>query len=471
MHLPPVVALWLSVGFVFFLLRRESKEKVKVSRALWIPVLWFWISGSRFVSQWIALGQGFYPLQEEGSPIDAVVFFALIISGLYVLSQRRVTLREFVRNNRWLAIFLLFCLVAILWSDFPFVAVKRWFKILGHPVMALVVLTDPEPHEALRRLLKRSAYFLITFSILFIKYYPQYGRGFDMWTGEGFNQGVTHSKNELGYVCMIFGLFFFWNALQALKIKDRKARRKELFLSVVFLGMIWWLLRESSSATSLTCMLMGICTIMVLGMPFVSKRHVGMYVVVGIIAFAVAESVFGIYGNALQLLGRDATLTDRTAVWHDALQLQPNPILGAGFESFWLGPRLEKLWAKWWWRPLQAHNGYIEVYLNLGFVGLAIFAGLIITTFRKMGADLLRHFQFARLRLAFLLAILVYNFTEATFSGVHLVWTVFYLFAIDYPSVRSLRLKVTGSGKGPLSEPVAARGLNPSNQPSEFRRY
>jgi hypothetical protein len=31
--------------------------------------------------------------------------------------------------------------------------------------------------------------------------------------------------------------------------------------------------------------------------------------------------------------------------------------------------------------------------------------------------------------------ILAYNFTEATFKGVHLVWTVFYLIAIDYPPV------------------------------------
>jgi exopolysaccharide production protein ExoQ len=471
--MPPVVALFLTVAFVCFLLGRESRAKSKVSAALWIPLCWFLISGSRFVSQWLTLGQNFYPIEEEGSPIDAVVFFGLILGGLYVLHQRRVTLREFARNNRWLAIFLLYCLVAILWSDFPFVAAKRWVKILGHPIMALVVLTDPNPEEALVRLLKRSAYFLVPFSILFIKYYPEYGRGFDAWTGMGFNQGVTHNKNELGYDCLILGIFFFWNTLRALKFKDRKARREELFLSIGFLGMIWWLLRLSSSATSLSCILLGISVMLTLGLPFVNKRLVGVYVIAGIIALAIAEPVFGIYSNVIQLLGRDATLTDRTAVWHDALLLQPNPIFGAGFESFWLGDRLVKLWDKWWWRPLQAHNGYIELYLNMGVVGLVVFAGMIIGTFGKIRDDLLKRFHFGRLRMAFLFIILVYNFTEATFTGVHLVWTVFYLIAIDYPRSRNSSGRVIRSGPhvGRTFQSRPAGGFSGGKRTGEFIRH
>ncbi len=431
--MPPLLALCLTLGFIAFLFWRDAREPIAVSPALWIPVCWILITGSRFVSQWLTLGARNFPYPEEGSPVDAIYFFSLMILGVRVLRQRHVTLSEFSRYNRWLVAFLLYCLIAILWSDDPFVAAKRWIKILAHPIMVLVVLTDPNPIEAVKRFLKRAAYVLVPLSIVFIKYYPEYGRGFDSWTGLGFNQGVNLNKNELGYCCMIFGLFFFWNALQAFQIKDRIARRKELILSLVFLGMIWWLLKLASSATSLSCLLIGMATILVLGLRFVNKRHIGIYVVVGILAFAAAEPIFGIYGHVLNILGRDPTLTDRTEVWHDALNLQPDPILGAGFESFWIGKRLQTLWAKWWWRPNQAHNGYIETYLNLGFVGVALLAGLVVGTFQKIRRELLVNFQFGRLRLGFLFMILVYNFTEATFKGVHLVWTVFYLIAIDYP--------------------------------------
>jgi hypothetical protein len=101
----------------------------------------------------------------------------------------------------------------------------------------------------------------------------------------------------------------------------------------------------------------------------------------------------GVYANAVTLLGRNATLTDRTEVWELALRLQPNPILGAGFESFWLGQRLEDLWSKFWGKPNQAHNGYIETYLNLGLIGLVILFAPILATFRKISWDLNHRFE------------------------------------------------------------------------------
>ncbi|MFY9987692.1 MAG: O-antigen ligase family protein [Chthoniobacterales bacterium] len=436
--MPPPLALLLTLAFIFFLFWRETRENSKVSSALWIPLIWLVLTASKFPSQWLSAGAGQSP--EDGSPLDAAVFFGLIVCGAYVLKQRRVSFRDFSRYNVWITVFLAYCLVSILWSDFPFVAFKRWIKVVALPIMALVVLTDPDPKEALRRLLKRTGYVLLPLSLLFIKYFPQYGRGFDAWSGLAFNCGVHNSKNELGCASMILGSFFCWNTLQSLKIRDRR-RGVELLVNVGFFGLACWLLKLSSSATSLVGLVITVSTILVLGLPFVSRRHVTTYVVVGILIFAVAEPMFGIYKGTLGALGRDASLTDRTEVWHDALQLQPDPILGAGFESFWLGPRLEKLWEKWWWRPNQAHDGYIETYLNLGYVGIIILAGMIIGTFRKASRAVVTDFEFGRFRLGILLAIVVYNFTEATFKGVHMVWMIFYLIALDYPLVRSIQAR------------------------------
>lgn len=457
--MPPVVALFLTLGFIFFLFRREAREPFRSSRALWIPLTWFLICGSRFPTQWlmmigIPVSDGSL---EEGSPLDALVFFALIIGGYYILTQRRVTISSFSHHNRWLVLFLLYCFIAILWSDFPFVALKRWVKILGHPIMALIVLTESDPIEAVRRLLKRTAYVLVPLSILLIKYYPQYGRGWDPWTGIAFNSGVGHNKNELGYVCLICGLFFFWNGLYARTMKDRKSRRKELILSIGFFGLICWLLKLASSATALSTMVIGIATMLVVALPVVSRRHLGAYVIIGILVFAIAEPMFGIYAHVLKLLNRNPTLTDRTEVWSLVLPLVDNPIFGAGFESFWLGSRLDKLWTAYWWKPTQAHNGYLETYLNLGWVGIFMLTGVVIATFQKIRIDLLRRFQFARFRLGFLFAILFYNFTEASFKGVHIVWTVFYLIAIDYPRLRRPKPEVKKSApeEEESSEPVS----------------
>jgi O-antigen ligase len=438
--MPPPLALTLTIVLVSILLWRDSRKSAHVSGALWLPVIWLFIVGSRFVSQWLNL-LGFpiaYASQEDGSPIDATVFLLLILVAIVVLLRRRVTLFHFVRNNVWLSIFLVYCFLAIVWSDFPFVAFKRWIKILGHPLMALIVLSDPLPEEALRTVLKRTAYLLLPLSIVFIKYFPQFGRSFDTWTGAAANNGVMHTKNELGYVCMATGLFFFWNLLSARRVENKGEKYQEIILSIVFLLMIWWLLSVAHSATSLACLVIGAATMAVLGTRLVNKRFIGTYVVIAVLIAGCMEVSFGVYGHLIELLGRDPTLTDRTALWQDALALDNSPVLGTGFESFWLGPRLESMWAKWWWHPLQAHNGYIEIYLNLGGVGVFIVAALLIVSFRKSRLELFRNLEMGRFRLGVLLAIIIYNWTEATFTGISLVWTMFHLIAIDYPAVEPL---------------------------------
>jgi hypothetical protein len=98
-------------------------------------------------------------------------------------------------------------------------------------------------------------------------------------------------------------------------------------------------------------------------------------------------------------------------------------------------------------------------------------AGIILDTFRKIRIDLLHRFQFARLRLAFLFLILVYNFTEATFKGVHLVWTLFYLIAIDYPRIRGFQPQVADvvePAKRDLFEPASV--VEPNEEEAGFRR-
>src|SRR6266496_620863 len=313
MHIPPIVALFLTVAFVVFLFRRDIRERPDVTSALWVPLIWFLIICSRQVSEWLntfGLHAGAITL-EEGSPLDRCIYVGLITAGTYVLSKRHVQVSEIIRQNQWLTIFFVYCFLAIFWSDFPFVAFKRWIKVLGHPIMALIVLTEPDPLEALTRLMKRGAYVIVPVSILFIKYYPQLGRGFDPWTGAAANTGITTNKNGLGSDCLILGYFFCWYLLQTWSLDRGKSRRKELFLAGGFLLAIWWLLSMAHSSTSLVSLFVGVLIVAVVGLRFLDKRFIGTYLIIGVLALAAAEWAFGIYANVLQILGKDPTLTDR----------------------------------------------------------------------------------------------------------------------------------------------------------------
>ena len=434
MHIPPIVALFLTVAFVVFLFRRDIRERPDVTSALWVPLIWFLIICSRQVSEWLntfGLHAGAITL-EEGSPLDRCIYLGLIAAGTYVLSKRHVQVSEIIRQNQWLTIFFIYCFLAIFWSDFPFVAFKRWIKVLGHPIMALIVLTEPDPLEALTRLMKRCAYVIVPVSILFIKYYPELGRGFDHWTGAPSNNGITTNKNTLGVDCLILGFFFFWHLLQTRSLERGKLRRNELFLTGGFLLAIWWLFSMAHSSTALVSFFVGVLVVLILGLRFVDKRFIGTYVVIGVLALLAAEWAFGIYASAIQLLGKDSTLTDRTLLWSELLKVKINPLFGAGFESFWLGDRFRNFAESRWWQPNQAHNGYLETYLNLGVVGLILLIVLLTATFWKGRRELLTNFQFGRFRLGFLAAVVAYNWTEAAFKNISAIWFVFYIIALDY---------------------------------------
>lgn len=432
------LALLLTIGFILVLFIRDFRTRKNTTGAIWLPFLWVTVCGgaSRYFSQWLDMF-GFHVggiSAEDGSPVDAAFNAALILGGLLVLHTRRISVMHFVRNNRWLTIYLVYCLIAISWSDYSFVSAKRWVKLLGDPVMALVLLTEPEPMEALARTMKRCAYVLFPLSLLFIKYFPDLGRSFDGWTGLPLNTGVATNKNELGFDCWILGAVLFWHGLQVLQWERGKARRDELILCAGLIGMDLWLLKIAHSASSLVAFLLASSIMVFLGSRWVRKQNVGIYVVLGAVAAAVALFGFGLSDTIIHLLGRNDTLTGRTTLWQILWHWNVNPVFGTGFESFWLGDRRLDVQQDLGVSYInEAHNGYLETYLNLGFVGVFLTAAILLATFAKTRRALLQDFEFGRFRLAYLMAFVLYNWTEAAFRMNSFPFFMFFVIAIDYP--------------------------------------
>ena len=348
---PPLMAFVCLVGIVgLFVL--DHDETSRTSKALWIPTAWLFLNCSRPVSLWLnAFGlrggstMDVSQVYLEGSPIDGAAFTLLLLAGLIVVAHRMPRVTLFFGKMIPILLFFSYCALSTLWSDYPFVAFKHWNKGIGDVVMVLIILTDPDPVAALKRLFSRIGFVLLPLSILFIKYYPSIGRAFTV-SGFPMYTGVTTQKNALGVICLIFGLGSLWRFLAVYRDREVSRRKQLLIAHVTILAMVAWLLYMCDSMTSISCFVMAGGLLVLANRPTVARGAVLVHLLV---AAMIGISVFALFfdssGGIVQGLGRNPTLTGRTAIWEAVLPLAGNPLIGTGYESFWLGKRLEKLWS------------------------------------------------------------------------------------------------------------------------------
>jgi O-antigen ligase len=418
----------------------DRDRNVRTSKALWLPVVWLLIAGSRSVSSWLQMAPAKLPEEYlTGSPLDRAFYTGVLVFGLIVLFGRQKTVLRFLRANWPIALFVLCCAVSIIWSDFPGVALKRWIKSLGDYTMILIVLTDPDPLGAIKRVFARAGFLLMPLSVLLIKYYPDLGRAYPVhWEGTTYYVGVATDKNMLGMACLVFGLGSWWRFLQEFRREKGERRRGPLIAHGVVVAMTIWLFWVANSITPLACFVMASGLIVATSSPWVARKRVVVHVLVfGVLSFCFCVLFLDLGSFLLTALGRNPTLTGRTDLWANLIELRASPMLGAGFESFWLGPRLDKLWKIYWWQPNEAHNGYLEVYLNLGWVGIVLFAGTVLAGYRSIISMLKTDPDGGRLRLAFFVVGLAYNMTESAIRTTDLMWLAFLMALIGVPKARA----------------------------------
>jgi O-antigen ligase len=391
------------------------------------------LAGSREASRWIDLMTPVASMGAimEGNPIDSALYSLLIAAGIVIVLNRKPDWGMLLLRNTWIWLYFLFCVISILWSDYPLISMSRWIKAFGNVIMVLVILTEEAPYEALGVILRRLAYIVLPLSVLFIKYYPHLGRSYHA-TGRQMYNGVCTHKNGLGQICMILAVFFIWDLLYNQRKEHERSGNATVYCDMIALALIGWLMFMADSATSYTCLVVAASVLLVSRIP-VMRAEPNRLVTVGMCIIAllgVLEATLDMSGLFLGLLGRDSTLTTRVPMWYYLAGLVENPALGAGYDSFWLGDRLKMIWRNHYVFH-QAHNGYLEIYLNLGFVGLALLAGVMISGVIKIRNWLNVSYAPAILRLCFVAVVAMYNWTEAAFYGISNMWILLLLGIMD----------------------------------------
>jgi O-antigen ligase len=212
-------------------------------------------------------------------------------------------------------------------------------------------------------------------------------------------------------------------------------RRRIILVNLAFIAMTLWILSMASSATSSLCLVLGALIITLAHTRTVKQRPAMLTgsIPIGVGVYLLLQFVLDVdlIAALAVAVGRDPDLTGRTNIWSVVLASGTNPLIGSGYESFWLGERLQWVWKRAG-AVTEAHNGFLEVYLSLGLIGLVLYSLFLIASYRFIVRNV-NASSVGSLNLALWAVLVFYNVTESALRG-HLMWIAFLLGTIALPA-------------------------------------
>lgn len=416
----PSFALIICIIFVLYMLRLDRKQSPEVSVAFWIPTIWFLVLSSKPLSIWFQAGG---QTIEEGSPLDRAFLTVMLCCGLIILKKRKFSWPNLIKDNIWLFFLLGFMLIGCIWADAPFISFKRWTRELIAITMVAVIASEPQPLKAIESLFRRTTYILIPFSYICINYFPEYGRIYVHHSGDLMWVGMTLHKNTLTQLCGASIFFLIWTLIRRHRGSNAAASGYQTYLEVFIILLALWIMggpyhRPTYSATSAIALIIGLLTLT--GLFLYNKRGSipGSTLLTAFIIFIIVYGTITPFIGRLSIFdvsnmaGREEDLTGRADVWRQIIPIvMRQPILGYGFAGFWTTNAREQLDIS------GSHNGYLDLILELGLIGLLLYTFFMVSNIRKAQRVMVHNFDWGIFWICALVMALASNTTESLFSS------------------------------------------------------
>lgn len=303
--------------------------------------------------------------QIEGNPKTQAVWFGIYLITLPIAVAGWKSIVRTATRDRLLLALVGIALASVLWSGEPQVTLRRSIALIFTTLFGIFLAARFSLKEQLRLLtwaLGIGAVLSLLFSLATA----------GPWVG------VYAQKNVLGRNMDIAAVIFLINA---------RSGRGVRWIAWVGFALAVGLVLMSTSKTALVTL---VALIALWPLFRALQRHytwaVAILIHVILITAVVAILLLDNTATLLEALGKDATLSGRTDLWSALLHMiKQQPWLGYGYGAFWLGnkgPSVD-VWRVMVWQPNHAHNGFFDLWVELGSIGLSLFVlGLVRGFFR-----------------------------------------------------------------------------------------
>jgi len=300
-------------------------------------------------------------------------------AGIVILSWRyRAAITCLARQRPFLLALPALAVLSILWSIAPLRSFTTSVRLVALSLFALFFALAPR--DKVLRLIWASLAVAAVLGALTAWFFPAFGQMNDFRVGSVW-KGYSHSKN--GFAAL--------NAMAVLASLSVAASAPRFRLAALAIGIVAGVNIVMSFSfgppVALACALAVVWTAPPLSR-FLRQATTRALLSAGLV-FALVVMAGAAYGpSVFRALGREQALTNRTAFWQALMPaVRDRAFAGYGYYAFWeYSPKVEDVRARivgeihHYFDPLHAHNGWLEITLDLGVVGLALLVMLNIRT-------------------------------------------------------------------------------------------
>lgn len=357
--------------------------------------------------------------------IKGIYIIIYIISLIFLMIKKDFpikALKIFIKN-KLLFMLILLIIFSFSWSNNLGITLQKIIAFLGTLIFSIYFCIRYESKEHIE-IIAYAILFIIIVSIGIAFIAPDYGISYE---NNGAWQGAFNQKNVLGKIMTLGALVFLFY------FADKKS---VLNKTIALIGLISSLILIYLSQSKTAMLVVLLLSFTIISAVFLQKSDKTTKVLFAIIigALIIISCVIIIYlgEDLLKSLNKDTTLTGRTELWSYSFnKIAERPLLGHGYASFWEKEKESPSYRAEYelgWDPPHAHNGFIDLTLELGFIGLIIILIQLFGIVLKACSYAKINKEFSSLwPLAMVSFIIFYNLTESSLMRPNTIFIVIYI--------------------------------------------
>lgn len=381
----------------------------------------------------LVFSDAFLPFLNEGRDLGKqVLLYGIAVITAVLIMARWKRFKALVIKEKIFWLLLGIALVSVFWSDSPTLTLSRSINLVQVTLFAVYFATRYSLKEQLQLLAWTLGIAGLSSAAVALAL-PRRGlMGLEETAAEAYAhagawRGVFGHKNVLGRAMVLSALVFLFLA---------NSSRKYRWVAWIGFGFSVGLIVLSTSKTALVILPI-VMALLPLYRALRWKNTLAVFVLITLILVGGGVALFLVSNPEwfLGVLGRDVTLTGRTVLWAAVFyKIWERPWLGYGYDGFWQGWDGESafVWSLVRWEVPNAHNGFFDLWLDLGLLGLSTFTLLFVKTcFRAATWIRLTNSVEGFIPLTYLTFILLSNLTESSLMRQDIFWILYAAFTFS----------------------------------------